>query len=450
MAQYIGHYSVKRRMLAKIAADTVEIFVNNLAFKVLAIRSMHSQIERDAAVEKFNDPTDQNSILVTSLRISSTAVNLQYTYYDVVFRFNKEDQNFLDSRIKHYYDLCHVLGGQTKYKKEGERMNNDIESKVRSIFNTIYKPSSSPISLFETNPSLDMLEGFITGPTRNPATERLNLPESDYLEDPDEVQRIEDELEALRGLPDDERSQLEEVRLGEFEAKVDKLVQKRDAHTAASSRQNIRPPDPLLPTLEALTRAYEEMSTAHVQNANVHSSFWCPTWKCGDTIQHCKNQGKLVTVSTLIQWGDESHISLHDWFRGERGNPSTASSVAASLKQNIDRTYNLVSMMNSKYDTYWKTVETMDEELLNLGRKVNMVIEVTTNLESAVKDLQETFGGISRIQVRIGDRLDEFQVAATEEGVTRSKTLDYLLAPGRLSVIIRNPKRNAHTRLLSG
>ncbi|KAL9023668.1 MAG: hypothetical protein Q9196_007054, partial [Gyalolechia fulgens] len=32
----------------------------------------------------------------------------------------------------------------------------------------------------------------------------------------------------------------------EFEEKVDKLVQTRDAHTAASSRQNIRPPPSLL------------------------------------------------------------------------------------------------------------------------------------------------------------------------------------------------------------
>lgn len=46
---------------------------------------MHSQMERDAAVKKFNDPEDDNSILVTSLRISSTAVNLQYTCCDVVF-----------------------------------------------------------------------------------------------------------------------------------------------------------------------------------------------------------------------------------------------------------------------------------------------------------------------------------------------------------------------------
>ncbi|KAL8940420.1 MAG: hypothetical protein Q9211_002285 [Gyalolechia sp. 1 TL-2023] len=58
---------------------------------------------------------------------------------------------------------------------------------------------------------------------------------------PREVQRTEDELEAQRGLPDKERVRLEDTRLGEFEEKVNKLVQTRDAHTAASSRQNIRP-----------------------------------------------------------------------------------------------------------------------------------------------------------------------------------------------------------------
>ena len=46
----------------------------------------------------------------------------------------------------------------------------------------------------------------------------------DFIEDPEEVRKIDEEMEALRSLPDDERSAEEDALINYFEEKIDRLV----------------------------------------------------------------------------------------------------------------------------------------------------------------------------------------------------------------------------------
>ena len=56
-----------------------------LGFNVLDIRAVYKLAERDGATNSFNDPNSNVQILVTSLRISATAINLYHNYSDVIF-----------------------------------------------------------------------------------------------------------------------------------------------------------------------------------------------------------------------------------------------------------------------------------------------------------------------------------------------------------------------------
>ncbi len=48
----------------------------NLEFNVMRIKSVHKQTDRETAVAAFNDVYNSVQILVTSLRISITVVDL--------------------------------------------------------------------------------------------------------------------------------------------------------------------------------------------------------------------------------------------------------------------------------------------------------------------------------------------------------------------------------------
>ena len=63
----------------------VELFLYLLGFNVVGIRAQHKAAERDDIVESFNDRASNLQILVTSLRISATALNLQNDCSDVIF-----------------------------------------------------------------------------------------------------------------------------------------------------------------------------------------------------------------------------------------------------------------------------------------------------------------------------------------------------------------------------
>ncbi|KAL9630097.1 MAG: hypothetical protein Q9204_004899 [Flavoplaca sp. TL-2023a] len=63
----------------------LESFLINLGIPVLGIRSMQHQRERDAAVRKFNDPTDDAMCMVTSPKTSGTGVNMQTGCSDTLF-----------------------------------------------------------------------------------------------------------------------------------------------------------------------------------------------------------------------------------------------------------------------------------------------------------------------------------------------------------------------------
>ncbi|KAL8752829.1 MAG: hypothetical protein Q9199_005469 [Rusavskia elegans] len=100
--RYIGYSSVKLRATAILAYRIcilerrkliifsewpitqwlVEYFLVNLGFKVLSIRSFHKQRDREAALDQFNDPDDENPILSTSPRVSATSANIQYCCCD--------------------------------------------------------------------------------------------------------------------------------------------------------------------------------------------------------------------------------------------------------------------------------------------------------------------------------------------------------------------------------
>ena len=63
----------------------VEKFLYLLSFNIAGIRAQHKTAERDDLVDSFNDKTSNLQILVTSLRISATALNLQNDYSHVIF-----------------------------------------------------------------------------------------------------------------------------------------------------------------------------------------------------------------------------------------------------------------------------------------------------------------------------------------------------------------------------
>ena len=63
----------------------VEMFLYFLGFKIAGIRAEHKTAERDDIVDGFDDKTSNLQILVTSLRISATALNLQNGCSDVIF-----------------------------------------------------------------------------------------------------------------------------------------------------------------------------------------------------------------------------------------------------------------------------------------------------------------------------------------------------------------------------
>ena len=52
------------------------MYLHTLGFNVYSIRSAHNAKDREDTVDAFNDPKNPVQILVSSLRISATAVNL--------------------------------------------------------------------------------------------------------------------------------------------------------------------------------------------------------------------------------------------------------------------------------------------------------------------------------------------------------------------------------------
>ena len=63
----------------------IELFLDLLGFNTIAIRARHDPGERDETVAQFNDKNCPVQCLVTSLRISATALNLQKDCLDVIF-----------------------------------------------------------------------------------------------------------------------------------------------------------------------------------------------------------------------------------------------------------------------------------------------------------------------------------------------------------------------------
>ncbi|KAG8526340.1 uncharacterized protein KY384_000333 [Bacidia gigantensis] len=63
----------------------VEFFLTLLGFKCLCVRASMTAIEREQAIDAFRDPTHEGQVLVTSFRISATAINLQTACCDVCF-----------------------------------------------------------------------------------------------------------------------------------------------------------------------------------------------------------------------------------------------------------------------------------------------------------------------------------------------------------------------------
>ena len=55
----------------------VEILMLLLGFSVVTIRAKHKWNEREQVVREFNDRTSTVQVLVTSVKISSTSINLQ-------------------------------------------------------------------------------------------------------------------------------------------------------------------------------------------------------------------------------------------------------------------------------------------------------------------------------------------------------------------------------------
>ena len=56
-----------------------------IGFNVLSIHAKHKASEREAAINAFNDKNNPVQVLITSLKVSSTALNLQKDCSDIVF-----------------------------------------------------------------------------------------------------------------------------------------------------------------------------------------------------------------------------------------------------------------------------------------------------------------------------------------------------------------------------
>ena len=63
----------------------VKMFLYLIGFNIAGIRAQHKTAERDDIVDAFNDKSNPLQILITSLRISATALNLQNDCSDVIF-----------------------------------------------------------------------------------------------------------------------------------------------------------------------------------------------------------------------------------------------------------------------------------------------------------------------------------------------------------------------------
>ena len=63
----------------------VEVLVLLLGFQTLTIRARHKSSERDRAIALFNDPESAFQVLVTNVKVSSTALNLQGDCSAVIF-----------------------------------------------------------------------------------------------------------------------------------------------------------------------------------------------------------------------------------------------------------------------------------------------------------------------------------------------------------------------------
>ena len=63
----------------------MKVYLVNLDFDCLDIRSTHKLSERNAAINRFNDSQNSIQMLVISLRIISVFVNLQKNCHHVIF-----------------------------------------------------------------------------------------------------------------------------------------------------------------------------------------------------------------------------------------------------------------------------------------------------------------------------------------------------------------------------
>ena len=79
-------------------------------------------------------------------------------------------------------------------------------------------------------------------PAKSPGMRNLKNAEFDFIEDPAQVQKIDEELAVHQALPVEQRTEIENQRLLAFEEKLDKLSLARDAHKTANSLINLRPP----------------------------------------------------------------------------------------------------------------------------------------------------------------------------------------------------------------
>jgi len=63
----------------------VEAFLAELGFKIMSIRATTKNSERSTIRHAFNRKTDPSEILITSIRVGSSSVNLYGACLDIVF-----------------------------------------------------------------------------------------------------------------------------------------------------------------------------------------------------------------------------------------------------------------------------------------------------------------------------------------------------------------------------
>ena len=105
MAKFLSTFSPKLRFLAGACHEicithgrrvlvftdwpvtqwNTELYLINLGFNVLSVRASHKAVDREKVISAFKDPRHPVQILITSMRISATAINLQTTCSDVIF-----------------------------------------------------------------------------------------------------------------------------------------------------------------------------------------------------------------------------------------------------------------------------------------------------------------------------------------------------------------------------